>query len=105
MVFSMKVSQSAASGTGSNANMTKIFTYVMPIMFFFILYNAPSGLILYWTVMNIFTVIQQRVTNSVQKHHKEEEQEKGTPKFKIVKKSNSNKTAGRNTQSKKNKKR
>jgi len=104
MVFSMKVSQSAASGGGSNANMTKIFTYVMPIMFFFILYNAPSGLILYWTVMNIFTVIQQRVTNTVQ-HHKEEEKEKNAPKFKIVKKPNGNKAAGKKPQSKNNKKR
>jgi len=104
MVFSMKVSQSAASGSGNNANMTKIFTYVMPIMFFFILYNAPSGLILYWTVMNIFTVIQQRVTNSVQ-HHKEEEMEKSAPKFKIVRKPNGNKTAGKKPQSKNKKKR
>lgn len=104
MVFSMKVSQSATSGTGSNANMTKMFTYVMPIMFFFILYNAPSGLILYWTVMNIFTVIQQRVTNTVQQHHKEEE-EKNAPKFKIVKKPNGNKPAGKKPQAKNNKKR
>ncbi|MBL7007088.1 MAG: membrane protein insertase YidC, partial [Spirochaetia bacterium] len=104
MVFSMKVSQSATSGTGSNANMTKMFTYVMPIMFFFILYNAPSGLILYWTVMNIFTVIQQRVTNTVQQHHKEEEV-KNAAKFKIVKKPNGNKTAGKKPQSKNNKKR
>ena len=86
MVFSMKVSQSAASSTSSNANMTKIFTYVMPIMFFFILYNAPSGLILYWTVMNIFTVLQQQITNRIQ--HNKAEGKRETPKFKIVNKFN-----------------
>lgn len=45
-----------------NKNM-KMITYLMPVMFFFILYNAPSGLLLYWTVMNILTVAQQMYMN------------------------------------------
>jgi membrane protein insertase Oxa1/YidC/SpoIIIJ len=36
---------------------------MMPIMFFFILYNMPSGLLLYWTMQNIFTVAQQWYIN------------------------------------------
>jgi YidC/Oxa1 family membrane protein insertase len=46
----------------SNKNM-KMMTYMMPIMFFFILYEMPSGLVLYWTVQNILTVFQQMYTN------------------------------------------
>jgi YidC/Oxa1 family membrane protein insertase len=38
-------------------------TYMMPIMFFFILYNMPSGLLLYWTMQNVFTVAQQWYIN------------------------------------------
>ena len=37
----------------------KFMTYGMPIMFFFILYNAPSGLLLYWTMQSVFSMIQQ----------------------------------------------
>jgi YidC/Oxa1 family membrane protein insertase len=46
----------------SNKNM-KMMSYMMPIMFFFILYEMPSGLVLYWTVQNILTVFQQMYTN------------------------------------------
>ena len=40
----------APSGGGQNAMQTKMLTLGMPIMFFFILYDMPSGLLLYWTV-------------------------------------------------------
>lgn len=32
--------------------------YILMAVFFFILYNLPSGLVLYWTVQNILTVLQ-----------------------------------------------
>jgi len=35
----------------------------MPLIFFFICYSFPSGLVLYWTVQNVFTIFQQWVTN------------------------------------------
>jgi YidC/Oxa1 family membrane protein insertase len=50
------------STDASGRNM-KMMTYMMPIMFFFILYNMPSGLLLYWTMQNIFTVAQQWYIN------------------------------------------
>ena len=50
----------------SNKNM-KMMTYMMPIMFFFILYEMPSGLVLYWTVQNILTVFQQMYSNKRRK--------------------------------------
>ena len=34
---------------------------LMPIVLFFVLYNLPSGLLLYWTVTNILTIAQQLV--------------------------------------------
>jgi YidC/Oxa1 family membrane protein insertase len=41
----------------------KIFQF-MPIIFTFFCYNLPSGLILYWTVQNLFTMLQQSVLNN-----------------------------------------
>ncbi|MDR1567035.1 MAG: membrane protein insertase YidC [Treponema sp.] len=41
-----------------NAQM-KIMLYAMPIVFFFILYDVPSGLLLYWIMSNILTMVQQ----------------------------------------------
>lgn len=37
----------------------KFLYFGMPIMFFFILYNMPSGLLIYWITTNIFTILQQ----------------------------------------------
>ncbi len=48
----------------------KIFTYVLPAFFFFILYNMPSGLVLYWTIQNILSIFQQMYVNSVNKKKK-----------------------------------
>jgi len=41
-----------------NAQM-KLMLYAMPIVFFFILYDVPSGLLLYWIMSNILTMVQQ----------------------------------------------
>jgi len=37
----------------------KIIMYAMPIVFFFILYDMPSGLLVYWTSSNVLTMVQQ----------------------------------------------
>ncbi|MCM8817912.1 MAG: membrane protein insertase YidC [Candidatus Omnitrophica bacterium] len=37
----------------------KSLTVLMPLMFLFILYNFPSGLLLYWVSMNIGSLIEQ----------------------------------------------
>jgi YidC/Oxa1 family membrane protein insertase len=62
MIFSMKITQNANTA-GSQQGMMKFMTYGMPVMFFFILYSAPSGLILYWSVMNALSIFQQVYTN------------------------------------------
>jgi YidC/Oxa1 family membrane protein insertase len=46
----------------SNSQM-KMMLYVMPIVFFFILYDVPSGLLLYWIMSNVLTMVQQLVIN------------------------------------------
>jgi YidC/Oxa1 family membrane protein insertase len=45
-----------------NAQM-KMMLYAMPVMFFFILYDVPSGLLVYWIMSNILTLIQQLTIN------------------------------------------
>jgi YidC/Oxa1 family membrane protein insertase len=55
-----KVTQ--APGQQTNAQM-KMMLYVMPIVFFFILYNMPSGLLVYWIFSNILTLVQQVIIN------------------------------------------
>lgn len=56
--------------TSSQGNM-KIMTYALPIVFFFMLYDAPSGLILYWTVTNLLTVVQQWAISKIKKRKEE----------------------------------
>lgn len=42
----------------------KIFKF-LPFVFLIFLYNFSSGLVLYWTVQNILTIIQQKITNAM----------------------------------------
>ena len=62
-MLSTKITQSNQPSAGANASSMKMMMYGMPIMFFFILYNAPSGLLVYWICSNIFTLLQQMYTN------------------------------------------
>ncbi|THB66597.1 MAG: membrane protein insertase YidC, partial [Spirochaetaceae bacterium] len=55
---------------GAEANpQTKMLTTFMPLMFFFILYNMPSGLLLYWIITNILSVVQQLGTTKYRQGH------------------------------------
>jgi len=64
MILSFKISQ---AGTQQSGMTGKFMMYGMPIMFFFILYNAPSGLLLYWMVMNFISIGQQVFVNKRRK--------------------------------------
>ena len=56
--------QSMVTQTGSTTqSQMKIMMYAMPIFFFFILYDMPSGLVLYWTMQNILSIFQQLYIN------------------------------------------
>jgi len=52
---------------GQSAGQMKLMMYGMPIMFFFILYNTPSGLLVYWIVSNVLSIGQQIVINDILK--------------------------------------
>ena len=60
------------ASAGSSQMQMKMMMYGMPIVFFFIFYNAPSGLLLYWTVSNIFQMGQQIVINNMMKKKRAE---------------------------------
>ena len=67
-----KITQNGGTMTGSSAAQMKMMMYGMPLFFFFIFYNAPAGLLLYWTVSNFMQLIQQLVINSIMKKAKVE---------------------------------
>lgn len=62
MIYSMKITQTANTAQTAKGMMW-FMTYGMPIMFFFIMYNAPSGLLVYWTITNVISIAQQIYTN------------------------------------------
>jgi YidC/Oxa1 family membrane protein insertase len=77
MILSFKINQ---AGTTQQSGMSGKFMMLgMPIMFFFILYNAPSGLLLYWMVMNFISIGQQMFVNKRRDKAKQEEK----PPFKV----------------------
>ena len=43
----------------------KILTMGMPFFFFFIFYNSPSGLLIYWTISNLLQMVQQLAINKM----------------------------------------
>ena len=78
-LLSMKIMQ---IGTEQAANkQMKIMMYLLPIIFFFTLYNMPSGLFVYWIVMNILSVIQQLIYNAVKKNNKNKNSSSGEKKI------------------------
>jgi YidC/Oxa1 family membrane protein insertase len=61
-----------AAGNGTSAGQMKFMMYGMPVIFFFIFYNAPSGLLLYWTVSNLIQMGQQLIINKIMAQKKTE---------------------------------
>ena len=80
MILSMKMANGQSKNTAQGGTMA-FMTYGMPILFFFVLYSAPSGLLLYWTVSNILSIGQQIYVNKVVKNKppKEEKKEEKVP--------------------------
>jgi len=65
-ILSSKFTQpsSAPQQGGSQA---KLMMYALPVVFLFILYDMPAGLVLYWTVQNILSTVQQVYINNLKK--------------------------------------
>lgn len=58
MFFQMKMTPSPMTD-----NVQRKIFQLMPIIFLVFCYNFPSGLVLYWTVQNLLTILQQVITN------------------------------------------
>jgi YidC/Oxa1 family membrane protein insertase len=67
-LFYGKFTQTAA--TAQSATQMKIMMYGMPIFFFFILYDVPSGLLIYWIATNLLSIVQQVIINDLLKKRK-----------------------------------
>ena len=64
-ILSGKISQNMNPTGGQSEKTMKFMMYGMPFMFFFIFYNAPSGLLLYWLTSNILQLGQQLIINKM----------------------------------------
>ncbi|HQU09040.1 MAG TPA: YidC/Oxa1 family insertase periplasmic-domain containing protein, partial [Opitutales bacterium] len=62
MGVSMFVQMRLAPTATTDAFQKKMFQ-MMPFIFLVISYNFPSGLVLYWTVQNLLTILQQWISN------------------------------------------
>jgi YidC/Oxa1 family membrane protein insertase len=51
--------QQKMSPTGGDPRQAKMMLYMMPIMFTFIFWSMPSGLVLYWLVNNVLQIGHQ----------------------------------------------
>ena len=63
MVFQQKVSTKVMGSavTDEQKQQQKMMLIIMPVMFGFIFYNMPSGMVLYWVVNTSLTIIEQSV--------------------------------------------
>ncbi|MCX5641718.1 MAG: YidC/Oxa1 family insertase periplasmic-domain containing protein, partial [Candidatus Omnitrophica bacterium] len=58
--FQQKLSSAGSSGMA--AQQQKMMTFMMPVMLTVFLYNLPSGLMLYWTITNLFSILEQKIS-------------------------------------------
>ena len=61
-----------ATANAQTQTQMKLMMYGMPIMFFFLFYNASSGLLVYWTFSTIFQIFQQLIINGMMKKKRAE---------------------------------
>lgn len=66
----------ASQGAGADQakSMMNTMMIVMPVMIFMMGRRFQSGLVLYWTVSNLFAIVQQLITNKVVKDEVEDKQ-------------------------------
>jgi len=67
MILSMKFTPQAAAITPEQQMQQKMMTYIMPVMMLWVMWMAPSGLLLYWFFGNIVSFGQQMVINNLNK--------------------------------------
>ncbi len=67
MILSMKFTPTTATVTPEQQMQQKMMTYFMPVMMLWVMWSAPSGLLLYWFFGNIVSFGQQMVINRMNK--------------------------------------
>jgi YidC/Oxa1 family membrane protein insertase len=65
MILSMKFTPQAATVTPEQQMQQKMMTYFMPVMMLWVMWSAPSGLLLYWFTGNIVSFGQQMLINKL----------------------------------------
>ena len=71
MVFSMLYTQRSTAGASSNKGMQRFMTYGLPAILFITLYNASSGLHVYWSITNAISILQQIIESKKLKKEKD----------------------------------
>ncbi len=63
MVLQQKISTKVMGGavTAEQKQQQQMMLVIMPVMFGFIFYSMPSGMVLYWVVNTILTIVEQSV--------------------------------------------
>ena len=74
-LLSGKITQyGQTTAPGQSQTTMKFMMYGMPLMFFFLFYSAPSGLLLYWLTSNILQIFQQLIINKMMKNKRAEKE-------------------------------
>lgn len=60
MVFQQKIATRKGKVESAQAKQQQQMMIMMPVLFLFIMYNFPSGLVLYWLTNTILTMFEQR---------------------------------------------
>jgi YidC/Oxa1 family membrane protein insertase len=77
MTALMVLQQKMTPSTGADPMQQKMMMF-MPIVMLVMLYNLPSGLTLYWTVSQIFSILQMKYTQYIAKREEEKEAKNST---------------------------
>jgi len=70
--ISMKNPASQGAGADQAKSMMSTMMIIMPILIFSMARRYAAGLVIYWTVSNIFSIIQQFITNKIVQEEVEE---------------------------------
>jgi YidC/Oxa1 family membrane protein insertase len=67
MLISMLFTPTSPAMTPEQEMQQKMMTYLMPLMMLWLLWGAPSGLLLYWFLGNMVSFVQQLIINQILK--------------------------------------
>lgn len=79
MGLSMYLQQALTPTTFTDPMQEKVFKW-LPVIFTFFLITFPAGLILYWTINNLISIVQQLAINKMLESKKQKEVEEHTHK-------------------------